>query len=196
MKSRRKGPARLLAALFVLTALGAVYLKIGVFPGRFREEAMTRILQWTHKRIVFDKVLFIPFHGISFYNVSVFEETGEPIFSADRLTLNARLGPFLKDKKIVVNRFLLEEPVFDWVLRDPGPRKPEKIHKTVLSGQIHVPTAQDPRPITLRDAANGPDFFLPENVYIERIEISNGHVTGMSRSGAIGTRHPSRHFAL
>ncbi len=176
MKSRRKGPVRLLAALLIVTALGAVYLRLGLFPGRFREKAMERISGWTHKKVVFDKVLFIPFHGISFYRVEVLEPSGESIFRSHRVTINARLLPFLREKKILINRFLLQDPSFDWALENPAKKKLQPPPKTVISGQIDVPVIQESKPLDLKNATNGPDFFLPENVYIERIEISNGLV--------------------
>ncbi len=177
MKSRRKGLARLLVALLIFLVLGAVYLETGLFPGRLREAAMNEFGLWTHKKVVFDKALFIPFHGLSFYRVRVLEQNGREIFRAQRITLNARLAPFLQEKKIMVNRFLLEEPIFNWILEGSGRKETRTAPKTVLSGQIDVPVVPGSKTLDLQSAANGPDFFLPENVTIERIEISNGHVT-------------------
>lgn len=177
MKSRRKGLVRFSVALLVLGTILALYLRIGLFPGRLREKAMEKMGQWAHKKVVFDKVLFIPFHGISFYQVGVFEESGEPLFQAKRVTVNARLMPFFREKKIVVNRLLLEGPYFDWTLKDRRKKKTQAPPKTLLSGQIDVPVVPESRSLSLQNAANGPDFFLPENVYIERIEISKGTVT-------------------
>jgi len=177
MKSRRKGLVRFSAALIVLAALLALYLRIGLFPGRLREKAMEKIGQWTHKKVVFDKVLFIPFHGVSFYRVGVFEESGEPLFQAKRVTMNARLVPFFQEKKIMVNRLLLERPFFDWALEGRPKKKPQTPPKTLLSGQIDVPVVPESRSLDLGNAVNGLDFFLPENVTIERIEISKGQVT-------------------
>lgn len=166
---------RMLIVLVACFFLGALYLRVGLLPGGLREKAIHRIERFCHKRVVFDRAVYIPFHGLSLTRVGLFEPDGTPIFRARRVTVNARLLPFLREKKVLVNRLLLEGAYYDWVLerpRKPAPAPP----KTVISGQIEVPTITTPRPLKLEDFRYGPDFFLPENVYIERIEVSNARV--------------------
>ncbi len=47
---------------------------------------------------------------------------------------------------------------------------------TKLSGQIPVPVVSNKQSVALTDLASGPEAFLPENVYLQRINISNGRV--------------------
>ena len=176
MKPQRKIFTRSAVVLVLFFFGGALYLRIGIFPGKLREVAGQKIEQWTHKKVVFDRAVFIPFHGLSLTRVGVFEPDGRPLFQARRVTVNVRLLPFLAEKKIVVNRCLLDGAFYDWSLAGEKAPAPSATPKTVISGQIAVPTVPENRPPDLKDIRNGPDFFLPENVYIERIEIADGRL--------------------
>ena len=177
MRSRRRTLTCSAAVFVAVLLVSALYLRIGIFPGRLREGAIRNLERWTHKKVTFDRAVFIPFHGLSLTHVAVFEPDGEPLFQARRVTLNARLLPFFREKKILVNRLLLDGARTNWVL-EPGAETPAgPPPKTVISGQIEVPVVPENKPPALKDLQYGPDFFLPENVYIERIEIAGGTVT-------------------
>ena len=182
MRSRRRRTlVRTAITLLVLSFSSALYLRIGIFPGRLRDAAIRRIEQWTHKRVVFDRAVFIPFHGLSLTRVGVFEPDGEPIFRARRVTVNARLLPFFREKKILINRLLLDGAAGDWVLEPPAaPPGP----KTAISGEIEVPTVPENKQPTLKDLRYGADILLPENVYIERVEVSGGTVLVRKTKGS------------
>jgi hypothetical protein len=175
MKSRRKVFVRLAVILGAASLLTALYLRVGIFPGSLRDDAIRKIGEWTGKRVTFERAVFVPLHGLSLTGVAVFEPDGRPILSARRITVNVRLLPFLREKKIVVNRLLIDGASYDWTMgasKKPEPAPP----KTVISGQIEVPTADQAKTPDWKDIQYGPDFFLPENVYIERIEIGDGTV--------------------
>ena len=175
MRSRRKIFGR--SVLFLISAflLAAVYLRVGILPGRLRENAILHLEKWTHKKITFDRAIFIPFHGLSLTNVGIFEPDGKRVLEARRITANVRILPFLRDKKILINRLLLESAQYDWVLNHPAAITQLPAPKTVL-GQLDVPVIQQSKPVTLKDLQYGPDILLPDNVYIERVEIANATV--------------------
>ncbi len=182
MGSRRKIFARSIIVLLVVFFLGALYLRVGIFPGGLHDEAVRRIEQWSHKKVVFDTAVYIPFHGLSLRRFGIFEQDGKPILRARRITVNVRLLPFLRDKKIMVSRLLVDGANYDWVLEPlaAGPKSPAP--KTVL-GQLNVPVVPVNKPITIKDLQYGPDILLPENVYIERIEIGDATVFVHRRAG-------------
>lgn len=183
---RSRGRRLLVRAAWTLAAssfLFALYLRVGIFPGGLREAAIRRIEGWTHKRVVFDRAVFIPFHGLSLTGFGLFEQDGEPIFRARRLTVNARLLPFLREKKIFIDRLLLDGAHYDWVLERASPDAQEPPPKTVISGQIEVPVVPQGQRPRLKDLRYGPDIFLPENVYVERVEVSDATVRVRRRRG-------------
>lgn len=177
MQSRRRPWKAILICLLVTLFLGMVYARTGLVPGQLRERVTDELQVLTGKKIVFDRILFIPFHGFSFIRPAVFEKDGSLLFKANRVTVNARLIPFIREKKIVIDRLLLDHPVLDWSTKYKKPTSTAPAPKTVISGQIEVPVAGNAAAPTMKNALEGPDYFLPENVYIERIEISEGKVT-------------------
>jgi len=182
MRSKRKlfGHSILfLTAAFFLTA---VYLRVGIFPGSLRDSAIRRIEQWTHKKVTFEHAVFIPFHGLSLRRVGIYELDGRPILQARRITVNIRLLPFFTEKKIMVNRLLLDGARYDWVLEPPATAPPPPAPKTVL-GQLDVPVVPLKKQVTLKDLQYGPDILLPDNVYIERIEIAGATVQVRRHAG-------------
>ena len=189
MRSKRKlfGHSILfLTAAFLLTA---VYLRVGIFPGSLRESAIRRIEQWTHKKVTFEHAVFIPFHGLSLRHVAIYEPDarlpggqGKPLLQARRITVNVRLLPFFTEKKIMVNRLLLDGARYDWVLEPPAKALEPPAPKTVL-GQLDVPVIPQKKQVTLKDLQYGPDILLPDNVYIERIEIAGATVQVRKHAG-------------
>ncbi len=136
-------------------------------------KALAEIEKVTHKKVFCDKIIFIPFHGFTFDHLKIFDKNGSLIFSSRSVSINARILPFFREKKIIIDRFVIDFPVYDtW----PEPEKmPKELPpKTVISGEIDVPVIPENPRLNLKYLANGPDFFLPENVYIEQIEIKNG----------------------
>ncbi len=177
MNSRKKFLRKIVIAGLVVAILSAVYVHFGILPGNARLYAIKQIDSLSGKKVQFDKALYFPFHGFIFYNVRVREQNGTPLFSAARYGIDVKIIPFLREKKIVVASIYLDSPVVDLVLEPRQKKAPPKEIKTELSGQITVPTTGDARKIRLQDLSEGPDYFLPENVSIEQIQISNGTLT-------------------
>ena len=172
MKSRRVPWVRLLFVAGVLCLFAAIYGRVGLFPGRLLGKALTEIEQLTHKKVSCDKILFVPFRGFTLDHLKVYENNGTLLFSANSLTVNARLLPFFREKKIIIDHFIIDSPVYDYTMAaEEAPKEPAP--KTVL-GQLDVPVVPDTPHADLKDLANGPDYFLPENVYLEGVEITNG----------------------
>ncbi len=161
-----------LIAGFLLTA---VYLRVGIFPGSLRESVIRRLETWSHKKITFGRAIFIPFHGLSLTHVGIFEPDGKPLLEARRITVNVKLLPFIQEKKILVNRLLLDGVQYDWVLA-PSKGAPEPPASKTVLGRLDVPVVRQNKPVTLKDLQYGPDILLPDNVYIERIEIAGATV--------------------
>ncbi len=183
MKARHRAPFRWILAFGLLSTLFIAYLHFGLFPGRLKPTAVRTINDLTDTKVDFDKILILPFNGLSLYGLSVRDKADHPLFSAKKLSVNVRLLPFLKKKKIIITNVALESPVYDAVL------EPNKIvmafppPMTQISGQIPVLIASDENKISLSAIEEGPDFFLPENVYLEQIEIANGFVAIRRKPG-------------
>ncbi|OIO38779.1 MAG: hypothetical protein AUJ72_01885 [Candidatus Omnitrophica bacterium CG1_02_46_14] len=161
----------------LLGSLCLGYLHYGLFPGRLKITAVRILNDLTQTKVNFDKVLWLPFEGLSFHNLSVHDKTDHPLFSAKKLSANIRLFLFLKEKKIIVSNVVLESPVYDAVLEPKKIIIKSRPPMTKISGEIEVPVVSDEKKIDLESIEEGPDFFLPENVYLEQIEISNGSMT-------------------
>ncbi|MBI3315854.1 MAG: hypothetical protein HYZ87_02635 [Candidatus Omnitrophica bacterium] len=176
MKFRRRVSTKIVWTLAFFAALFSVYLYLGLFPGKLKAKVIQKIEGLTEARVEFSKSLYLPFEGLIFHDLKVMDSGGRTLFSAKKLSLNARLIPFFKEKKIIVDRVSLESPVYEWPL-EPAPRKQATLPpKTVLSGQIPVPVVpDDPKP-DISALEEGPNALLPENVYLQSIEISDGHV--------------------
>ncbi len=155
--------------------LSVVYWRVGLFPGRLLDKALVKIEHLTRKKVLCDKIIFLPFRGFTLERLKVFEKDGTPIFSARLLSIHIKILPFFREKKIIIDHFVIDSPVWDYSLATEKQPK-ETPPKTVISGQIEVPAVSDNPPVNLKNIANGPDFFLPENVYLEQIEIENGRL--------------------
>ena len=179
MKSRRRKTLKFILVFCFLAAALAVYLHYGLFPGKLKIYTIEKIEQLTRKKVVFEKALYVPAQGLCFTNLSVKNEDGSLLFFTRKLTLAADPVAFFRDKKIIVKRVVLESPIYDCALEPvPGPAsKPDPAPMTKLSGQIPVPLIPERRALDLSSLEEGPNAFLPENVYLESIEITNGSVT-------------------
>ncbi len=178
MKSRRRTHIKIFLLAGLLFSLFTAYLYFGLFPGKLKQIALEKIEALTQKKVVFDKALYLPFRGLNFENLKVLDKKGRPIFSARQLAIDAAFIPFFKEKKIVVRNVYLDHPIYEAALNPeipPGLLPPPVMTK--ISGQIEVPVASDTSKMSLSALAEGPDLFLPENVYLEQIEIVDGLVT-------------------
>jgi hypothetical protein len=185
MKSRHRRLFKWFLASSLFLALGLVYVQIGIVPGQLREKAILKLKQVSHQNIYFDKAVYLPFSGLNLYGVRWYKDNGEILFAAKRVAANVKWLPFFNEKKIIIDHFVLESPVYDWVVEQPKKIVPDP-PKTVLSGQINVPVVSPNKNYKLEDIASGPDSFLPENLYLEQIEIINGSVSiRPTRSSAI-----------
>ena len=173
-------------------ALFALYLHFGLLPAGLKQRAVEAIEDSCELRVSFDKLLVLPFSGINFYNLKVMDKAGRPIFSSKKMSADVRLVPFFKENKIVVRSVRLDSPRYDLSLTPRRVVPPPPPIKTKISGQIDVPVLPDNPPVKLSDSIEqGPDFFLPENVYLEQIEITDGTVVvrADAASEAIETIH-------
>ena len=178
MKSRRRTHIKIFLLAGLLFSLFTAYIYFGLFPGKLKQVALEKIEELTQKKVVFDKALYLPFRGLNFENLKVMDKKGRAIFSARQLAIDAEFIPFFKEKKIMIRNVYLDHPIYEAVLKPetpPGPPPPPVMTK--LSGQIEVPVASDKPKMDLSTLAEGPDIFLPENVYLEQIEIVDGLVT-------------------
>ncbi len=179
MKIRRVVLRSLLFCALLLTLLYA-YIQIGFLPGRLKSFVIQKTEQLTGEKVVFDKALYLPFRGLSFFNFKIVDTLdGSVLFSAKTVALDVRVFTFLKEKKLVVRNVFLEAPFYDWSLKNNRRRRTETVvppPKTKISGQINVPFIPENDEPKLEDLGGGPDIFLPENVYLEQFEIVNGRV--------------------
>lgn len=174
MRSRFRFSKKMIVSFTALAALGALYLHLGLFPGELKARVIRELDASLKKKISFSKALYLPFRGLSFLDLKVAEADGRPLFVADRVTVNVRLIPFLKDNRIVIADLAIDRPVYDWNIA-PKPKTPvEPPPMTRISGQIAVPVVSGEKKIAIDAIGQGPDYFLPENVYLEQISISDG----------------------
>ncbi len=181
MKARHRAPFFWTLILGLLGSVLIAYLHFGLFPGRLKFTAVRTIDELTQTKVDFDKVLVLPVEGLSLHNLTVRDKSDHLLFSAKKLAVNIRLIPFLKEKKIIVTNVFLENPVYDAVLRPKKIVVSKPPPMTQISGQIPIPVATDEKKIDFESIEEGPDFFLPENVYLEQIEIVNGFVSIRNR---------------
>jgi hypothetical protein len=180
MQAKRIVPKRLLFTGVFFLLLFAAYLHFGLLPGRLKTIAVGQIEALTPVKVDFQKALYLPFRGLSFEQLVVMSKERELIFSARKLSLDVKLIPFFKEKKIIVRNVVLDHPVYDVGVTasvlDPK-TAPPAAPKTQISGQIEVPIVSVQTKVDLAAAAEGGlETFLPENVYLEQIEIANGQV--------------------
>lgn len=179
VKSRRRKAIKFFLLFSFFAAALAVYLHYGLFPGKLKIYTIRKIEELTQKKVVFEKALYVPTRGLTFTNLTVKNEDGSLLFFTRRLTLAADPAAFFKDKKIIVRRVVLESPVYDCALEptpDPAGNR-GTAPMTKLSGQIPVPLIPERKPPGMDTLEEGPNAFLPENVYLESVEITNGFVT-------------------
>lgn len=179
MKTRRR-ILQLLLFIFFLISLLFIYLQVGFLPGRLRSFVIQKTQELSRERVVFDKALYVPFKGLSFTNFMIVSQDGRVLFQARSLALDVRLIPFLKEKKLMIRNIRVDSPVYDWALKGAASAPPKRIlppPKTKISGQIALPVLPpEDAPPDLTELETGPDAFLPENVYIEQLEIHDGRV--------------------
>ena len=181
MKTRRV-VLRFLLFIALLVTLLYAYLQVGFLPGRLKTFVIQKTEELTGEKVVFDKALYIPFRGLIFSDFKVVRSLdGRTLFAAKTLALDVRVLPFLKEKKLVVRNVFLDSPVYSWVLKDTAAqlaaKPPPPPKKTKISGQIVVPAVPEDSTPDLAKLSDGPDAFLPENVYLEQFEITNGLVS-------------------
>ena len=178
MKSRRRPHLKIFLLAGLLVSLFTAYLYFGLFPGRLKQVVLEKIEALTQKKVVFDKALYLPFRGLNFENLKVMDKKGRALFSARQLAIDAEFIPFFREKKIMIRNVYLDHPVYEAVLKPetPAAAEPPPV-MTKLSGQIQVPVASDKPKMNLSTLAEGPEILLPENIYLEQIEIVDGLVT-------------------
>ncbi len=177
MKARRRLSKKLILCAGIATPLLAAYLHFGLCPGKLKNIVSEKMGQATHKRIFFKKMLYLPFRGLAFDDLSVGDADGRTLFSAKQLAVDAKIFQFIRNKKIVIRKLFLDHPQYDFVMGIQSPPEPGAAPvMTRMSGQITVPVASNARKNVLENLNEGPDAFLPENVYIEQIHIVDGRV--------------------
>ena len=151
------------------------YLKTGLLPGRLKEVAERRLDTLFKETVRFDRVVYLPFRGISIDGIRASKLDGTPTFRADRLVLKVPLLVFLVDKRVVIARATLEKPAFAVTVPDtdqPAGARADEIASADASEEEAPFARQIDVAGTLLD--EGVDALLPENVYLEELVIQNG----------------------
>lgn len=183
VKAQRRTLFKSILILGLLASFFIVYLHVGLFPGRLKPFALEKVTEITQMQVDFDKILVLPFQGLSLHNLKVSDKTGAPLFSAKKLAVNIDLISFFREKKIIISNVYLDSPVYDYVIEPKKIIVAQPPLMTRISGQIRVPLASDEKKLELETISDGPDFFLPDNVYLEQIEIENGFVSIRKKVG-------------
>lgn len=182
---KRRAVLRLFLFLALILTIFTLYLQVGFLPGRLRTFVIQKTEELTGERVIFDKAFYVPFKGLSFSDFRIVASDKRVLFSVKKLSLDVRVIPFMKEKKLIVRNVTLESPVYHWALEGPAPPLKESPPppRTKISGQITVPVLPEKSSPELSDLDGGPDAFLPENVYLEQFEIVNGRVLVREHSG-------------
>ncbi|OIO39346.1 MAG: hypothetical protein COT00_01310 [Candidatus Omnitrophica bacterium CG07_land_8_20_14_0_80_50_8] len=183
MKARRRTLFQSILILGLLGTLLIVYLHFGLCPGRLKPIAVKTINDFTQTHVDFDKILILPFEGVSLHRLTVRDKNGNPLFSTKKISVNMRLIPFFKEKRIIISNVVLENPLYTLVLEPAKDVAAKPPRMTQISGQIPVPVVSDKKELGLETLEEGPEFFLPENVSLEQIEITNGSVNVKKKPG-------------
>lgn len=176
MNRRKRHYAYLSIFIISCITLGA-YLQVGILPGQLRTYAIENIQKAFHKRILFEKALYLPFQGLTLERVQVFDEDGSPLFCANKLAFDIKIIPFFKQKKIIVRNLLLDSPIIDYYTENEKIAPSTPVQKTVISGQVAIPAIPENKQYEVKDLSSGPDIFIPENVYLEQVEIQDARIT-------------------
>lgn len=191
MRAQRRISKKIIGALFFLFCFAGAYLYYGLLPGNLRIKTIRKINTALPVNIAFDKALFLPFKGLCLRHLKVFDKAGLLIFSANEASLDAKILPFLKDKKIILSKISLDSPVYDWLLETDKTQPVTPPLMTKISGQIPVPTIPENRPPEISSLEDIPNAFLPENIYLQELQIKNGTVIARENknSAVIETIH-------
>ncbi|MCG3175868.1 MAG: hypothetical protein MOGMAGMI_00805 [Candidatus Omnitrophica bacterium] len=179
MKSRGRPLRRIAVLTGIIAALAGAYLHFGLLPGDLKPYALERVGPHLGVRVDFSKAIYLPFRGLTFEQVKIWDLQGRPLFKARALAINLSAITFFREKRIVIQNLYLDRPAYDLRLdtlrRKPRPQEAPPM--TRISGQIEVPVAGTERAPSLRQIAHGPDMLLPENVYLEQVEVRRGIMT-------------------
>ncbi|MBI2094540.1 MAG: hypothetical protein HYT89_00015 [Candidatus Omnitrophica bacterium] len=175
MRSRRRFSKRLLVPALLISILLALYLHYGLFPARLKDRVIREVETATGLKISFTKVLVLPFRGVILHDLVVRGRSRDLIFFSRKFSVDVRLLPFFRENKIIIRNILLDSPVYAVNLDPEKTPPPAPPPKTRISGQIDVPVVPEKTPVNPAMAIeDGPEAFLPENVYLESVRIVDG----------------------
>lgn len=184
VKVHRRLPLKLILLACLAATLVVAYLRYGFLPEGLRDRALAALETSTGVRLDFRKALYLPFQGLILEGASVHVPAEGIRFRADRVVLDVRLSDLVRDKKIVIDTLRLDRPFYEWVLHPASAKPQPPPTMTRLTGQLAVPVVGEDAPVTLeRAVSEGTGAFLPENVYLEQIEIRDGHVRVLETEG-------------
>ena len=110
MRLRRRFSKKVLLLSILFLALLAGYIKYGLLPGRLQTIAIQKIEAGLNKKIYFDKLLFVPFQGLCFYNVKIADLDGRELLSAKSVGVGLDWVRLLKKKEVSVDELILDRP--------------------------------------------------------------------------------------
>lgn len=180
MISRRK---RKLFFLLIAVCFAAAYLHFGFLPGGLRVRAIQKIEASIPYKIRFAKAVYVPFYGLCLTDFKLGSPEGRVIFTAKRAVLNMRVLPFFQSKKIIISNVHLEEPFYEADLSRRAKKTATEPPHTRMSGQVEIPVIPEEKKISVEDLNEGPNLFLPDNMYLEQVQIHNGTVLVRKNAG-------------
>src|SRR3990167_4314384 len=60
----------------IFGTLFIIYLNVGLFPGPLKDKAVRKVEELTQRKVSFDRILYLPFRGLSFENLKVMQPNG------------------------------------------------------------------------------------------------------------------------
>jgi hypothetical protein len=138
----------------IFFSLLAVYLRVGFVTGKLKDEILEYLAQSTSQKITFDRVVYLPFWGVSIDGLVVTTPEGAKLVSAENLLLRVPVLPFLMENKVVVHEAVLNRPFLMVIPAKGG-----------TAGGGLGPLLDE-----------GADPYLPENVYLEKLIVRRGRI--------------------
>lgn len=167
---------RILALLVLLFA--AAYWHWGLLPGSLKNIPIDAIRKATGFEADFERVHYLPLHGIRIDQPVLKGKSGEELFRAKSIRLVTDLPAFFQDNRILIHKIEVDSPVTDVRLG--------AVQSHATAAAAPVPAGGENAPVPLQNPVPHPfvvleaifdDSFLPSNVYLNELEIRHGRIS-------------------
>ncbi len=180
--------------ILLLLVLAAAYWHWGLLPGNLKQIPIDAIRKATGFEADFERVHYLPFHGIRIDRPVLKGKKGEELFRAQSIRLATDLPAFLQDDRIVLQKIEVDSAVTEVRLGPVKPKPAAVPAPAAPAGSEDAPVPVEnpvPHPFVVLEAIFD-DSFLPSNVYLNELEIRHGRISILpaAKPGAAAATEP------